>query len=74
MDISIGLSDDPFMHSSQTSLKGNPFRPYEDRWPADNRLDAREFNALPTVTKSARAMLKHWPRRDGQTRLVRRPA
>jgi hypothetical protein len=62
------------MQSPQTSLKGNPFRAYEDRWPAENRLDAREFNALPTVTKSAHAMLKHWPRRDRQARLVRRPA
>jgi hypothetical protein len=42
--------------------------------PADKRLDAREFHALPTVTKSARAMLKHWPRRDRQVRLTRRPA
>jgi hypothetical protein len=62
------------MQSPQTSIKGNPFRPDEDRWPADKRLGAREFHALPTVTKSARAMLKHWPRRDQQARLVKRPA
>lgn len=62
------------MHSPQTSLKGQPFRPYEDRWPAEKRLDARAFNALPTVTKSARAMLKHWPAKDRQTRLVGRAA
>jgi len=62
------------MHSSQTSLQGQPFRPYEDRWPADKRLDARAFHALPTATQSARAMLKHWPSRKQQTRIARRPA
>jgi hypothetical protein len=70
----MALRDDHSMHSPQTSLKGNPFRPYEDHRPADKRLDPREFHALPTVTKSARAMLKHWPKRDRQARLIRRPA
>jgi hypothetical protein len=60
--------------SSQTTLAGNAFRPFEDRWPADRRLDAREFNARPSLTKSARAMLKHWPSRTTRSQLSRRPA
>ena len=60
--------------SSQTTLKGNAFRPYEDRWPADRRLDAREFHALPSLTKSARTMLKHWPSKTSRSQLSRRPA
>jgi hypothetical protein len=61
-------------HSSQTTLKGNAFRPYEDRWPADARFDAREFHARPSLTKSARAMLKHWPSKNSRSALSRRPA
>ncbi|HEX3617341.1 MAG TPA: hypothetical protein VHU61_12430 [Solirubrobacteraceae bacterium] len=77
MDISIPLSDHGHMlsgHSPQTSLKGYAFRPFEDTWPADNRLDQLRLKERPSAAKAARRMLRHWPSKDRQANLIRRLA
>lgn len=73
----MNLSDHQHMptgHSSQTTLKGNAFRPYEDRWPADTRLARPARAERPTLTKAAGRMLRHWPSKSVHAQLVRRAA
>ena len=56
-------------NSSQTTLKGYAFRPFEETWPADSRLDHPGLQRRRSVTKAWREMLEHLPsaltRRDG---------
>jgi hypothetical protein len=61
-------------YSPQTTLKGYAFRPFEDTWPADNRLESLRLEDRPSAAKVARKMLKHWPSKSHQAKLVRRPA
>lgn len=77
MDISIDLSDSYPMvtsYASQTSLKGQPFRAFEQRWPADTRTQARLLKERPSAAKDSRKLLRHWRSRTSQASLIRRPA
>jgi hypothetical protein len=61
-------------YSPQTTLKGQPFRPFEERWPADDRMQTRLLRERPSAAKASRKMLRHWPSKTGPARLSRRPA
>jgi hypothetical protein len=61
-------------YSPQTSLKGNAFRPFDETWPADNRLDQLRLQERPSAAKAARRMLRHWPSKTRQAKLIRRVA
>ena len=72
----MALSDHVHMlstHSSQASLKGYAFRPFEDSRP-DNRLQQLRLPERPSAAKASRRMLKHWPSKSSQAQMVRRPA
>jgi hypothetical protein len=60
--------------SPQTSLKGYAFRPFEETWPADNRLDQLRLQKRPSAAAAARRMLRHWPSRTRQAKLTGRLA
>lgn len=79
LDISIRVADHLGMHSSpatQYLLKGQAFRPYEDTWPADNRLHRRPSSATTRtpLMQAARRMRRHWPTKPQQRQLARRAA
>lgn len=59
--------------SSQATLAVNASRLFQDAVPA-RRPTARELHARPSLNKSARAMMKHWPKKASRSQLVRRPA
>jgi len=61
-------------YSPQTSLKGYAFRPFEETWPADNRLDQLRLQERPSAAKAASAMLRHWPSKTRQAKPIRRLA
>jgi hypothetical protein len=61
-------------YSPQTSLKGYAFRPFEETWPADNRLDQLRLQERPSAAKAAGRMLRHWPSKTRQAKLIRRLA
>ncbi|MGH2835146.1 MAG: hypothetical protein ACRDLT_03735 [Solirubrobacteraceae bacterium] len=60
-------------HSSQTTLKGRPFRAFEERWPAEDRMQTRLLRERPSAAKASRRMLRHWPSKTAQAPPVRRP-
>jgi hypothetical protein len=61
-------------YSPQTSLKGYAFRPFEETWPADNRLDQLRLQERPSAATAARRMLRHWPSKTRQAKPIRRLA
>jgi hypothetical protein len=61
-------------YSPQTTLKGQPFRAFEQRWPADNRTQTRLLQERPSAAKASRKMLRHWRNKTSTTPLVRRAA
>ncbi|HET9116540.1 MAG TPA: hypothetical protein VFN75_00410 [Pseudonocardiaceae bacterium] len=61
-------------YSSQTSLKGQPFRAFEERWPAENRMRARLLRERPSAAEASKKLLRHWPSKIRRAPLTRRPA
>jgi hypothetical protein len=61
-------------YSPQTSLKGYAFRPFEDTWPADSRLEQLRLQERPSAAKVAQKMRRHWPSKSRQAKLIGRQA
>ena len=61
-------------YTPQTTLKGHPFRAFEERWPAENSVQTRLLRERPSAAKASRKLLRHWRSRTSQAPLIRRPA
>lgn len=61
-------------YSPQTTLKGQPFRPFEERDPAEDRTPIRLLKERPSAAQASRKLLRHWRGAARQTPLRRRPA
>jgi hypothetical protein len=61
-------------YSPQTTIKGHPFRVFDERWPAEDGMPARLLRDRPSAAKVSRKMLRHWRSKASQVPLIRRPA
>lgn len=70
------LADDHHMlnSSSQDILSGQAFRPFEETWPADTRLEQLRMPERPSAAKAARKLLQRWPSRSRQAKPIGRLA